>query len=189
MPRSASTAACRLRLGCCAEITGAESVAALVLVLVAASPAHPLMPPDRFKHPNPQDKKEVPGGFLSDCDPDSLKIHMAMVDRSVRGLPFGGCLPHTHTLILQTHTSNTHTRTRTLCAPRPVLLQVPRLRTASSLSAWASSWWTQTRPQTWLGRCSGTGRRRGALSHAVCLPSPQLVFNLTVSLKEDKGKK
>jgi len=41
-----------------------------------------------FLHPNPEDTKEVPGGFLSDINRDSLTvISDAMVDRSVAGAP------------------------------------------------------------------------------------------------------
>lgn len=39
-----------------------------------------------FKHRNPEDVGEVPGGFLTDCNLDSLKvISNAMVDKSVLG--------------------------------------------------------------------------------------------------------
>lgn len=39
-----------------------------------------------FLHPNPEDPKEVPGGFLSDINKDSLKVVSdAMVDVSVKG--------------------------------------------------------------------------------------------------------
>jgi len=39
-----------------------------------------------FKHPNPEDPKEVPGGWLSDVNRDSIKIIQdALVDRSVLG--------------------------------------------------------------------------------------------------------
>ncbi|XP_023219402.1 glutamine--tRNA ligase-like [Centruroides sculpturatus] len=43
-----------------------------------------------FKHKNPEDTEVVPGGFISDCNPDSLKIiKNAMVDISVkRAKPF-----------------------------------------------------------------------------------------------------
>lgn len=35
----------------------------------------------RFKHKNPEDSEQVPNGFLSDCDPDSLiVIQNAMID-------------------------------------------------------------------------------------------------------------
>jgi len=41
-----------------------------------------------FKHPNPEDPKEVPGGYLSDINEDSLTIvKRAMVDRSVENAP------------------------------------------------------------------------------------------------------
>lgn len=36
-----------------------------------------------FKHKNPEDANEVPGGFLSDCNHDSLKIVTAYADASV----------------------------------------------------------------------------------------------------------
>ncbi|XP_049960413.1 probable glutamine--tRNA ligase [Schistocerca serialis cubense] len=36
-----------------------------------------------FKHKNPEDPNEVPGGFLSDCNKDSLKILNAYADVSV----------------------------------------------------------------------------------------------------------
>ncbi|XP_013387414.1 glutamine--tRNA ligase [Lingula anatina] len=39
-----------------------------------------------FRHKNPEDPNEVPGGFLSDCNKDSLTVlPSAMVDQSVRG--------------------------------------------------------------------------------------------------------
>uniref|UniRef100_A0A2D4I8I3 glutamine--tRNA ligase n=4 Tax=Micrurus TaxID=8634 RepID=A0A2D4I8I3_MICLE len=39
-----------------------------------------------FLHKNPEDSTEVPGGFLSDINPDSLHvIEEALVDRSVYG--------------------------------------------------------------------------------------------------------
>lgn len=39
-----------------------------------------------FKHKNPEDTKEVPGGFVTDCNPDSLTvIPEAYVDKSVKG--------------------------------------------------------------------------------------------------------
>ncbi|KAG8181227.1 hypothetical protein JTE90_002909 [Oedothorax gibbosus] len=38
-----------------------------------------------FKHKNPEDTKEVPGGFVTDCDPDSLIVKDALVDQSVKG--------------------------------------------------------------------------------------------------------
>lgn len=38
-----------------------------------------------FKHKNPEDTKEVPGGFLSDCERDSLKVlNSALVDQSLK---------------------------------------------------------------------------------------------------------
>lgn len=36
-----------------------------------------------FKHKNPEDANEVPGGFLSDCNLDSLKVITAYADASV----------------------------------------------------------------------------------------------------------
>ena len=38
-----------------------------------------------FKHPNPEDPEEVPGGFLTDVDTDSLKIKRAFVDTACDG--------------------------------------------------------------------------------------------------------
>lgn len=39
-----------------------------------------------FKHANPEDKAEVPGGFLSDCNTDTLKvINNALLDQSILG--------------------------------------------------------------------------------------------------------
>ncbi|KAF4520480.1 hypothetical protein B566_EDAN004731 [Ephemera danica] len=38
-----------------------------------------------FQHKNPEDANEVPGGFLSDCVRDSLRIVRALTDGSVRG--------------------------------------------------------------------------------------------------------
>jgi len=41
-----------------------------------------------FLHPNPEDPKEVPGGFLSDINPDSLETYEnAYVDVSVKNAP------------------------------------------------------------------------------------------------------
>ena len=40
----------------------------------------------RFHHENPEDAKEVPGGFLSDVNKDALKIiNNAYVDKSILG--------------------------------------------------------------------------------------------------------
>lgn len=39
----------------------------------------------RFKHKNPEDPSEVPGGFLSDCREDTLKLLDAYTDASIRG--------------------------------------------------------------------------------------------------------
>jgi len=37
-----------------------------------------------FKHKNPEDPQEVPGGFLSDCNVDSLKtLTNSLIDRSI----------------------------------------------------------------------------------------------------------
>ncbi|CAG9840357.1 unnamed protein product [Diabrotica balteata] len=36
-----------------------------------------------FKHKNPEDPNEVPGGFLTDCNSDSLKILKSLADRSL----------------------------------------------------------------------------------------------------------
>ncbi|KAG6464393.1 hypothetical protein O3G_MSEX014481 [Manduca sexta] len=38
-----------------------------------------------FKHKNPEDPNEVPGGFLSDCRADSLKVVDAYADASIAG--------------------------------------------------------------------------------------------------------
>ncbi|XP_052758353.1 probable glutamine--tRNA ligase isoform X2 [Galleria mellonella] len=38
-----------------------------------------------FKHKNPEDPNEVPGGFLSDCREDTLKVVEAYADVSIRG--------------------------------------------------------------------------------------------------------
>lgn len=38
----------------------------------------------RFKHKNPEDTTEVPGGFLSDCNLDSLKILKSYADKSLK---------------------------------------------------------------------------------------------------------
>ncbi|XP_063379722.1 probable glutamine--tRNA ligase isoform X1 [Cydia fagiglandana] len=38
-----------------------------------------------FKHKNPEDPSEVPGGFLSDCRSDTLRVVQALADRSIRG--------------------------------------------------------------------------------------------------------
>lgn len=38
-----------------------------------------------FRHKNPEDSNEVPGGFLTDCNEDSLSIIEAFADRSICG--------------------------------------------------------------------------------------------------------
>ncbi|RVE45973.1 hypothetical protein evm_009376 [Chilo suppressalis] len=38
-----------------------------------------------FKHKNPEDPSEVPGGFLSDCREDTLRVVSALADASIRG--------------------------------------------------------------------------------------------------------
>eukprot|EP00041_Stephanoeca_diplocostata_P012800 m.215364 g.215364 ORF g.215364 m.215364 type:complete len:783 (+) comp19095_c0_seq1:55-2403(+) len=43
-----------------------------------------------FHHPNPEDPEVVPGGFLSDVNPDSLKVFDdALIDESTRGAAVG----------------------------------------------------------------------------------------------------
>lgn len=37
-----------------------------------------------FQHRNPEDPSEVPGGFLSDCNKDSLKILKSLADKSIK---------------------------------------------------------------------------------------------------------
>lgn len=37
-----------------------------------------------FFHKNPEDSNEVPGGFLSDCNPDSLRVQRSFADASIR---------------------------------------------------------------------------------------------------------
>lgn len=39
-----------------------------------------------FKHKNPEDAEEVPGGFLSDVDPDSKKVLKSLADKSLLGV-------------------------------------------------------------------------------------------------------
>lgn len=39
----------------------------------------------RFKHKNPEDPNEVPGGFISDCRTDTLKVLKAYADVSIKG--------------------------------------------------------------------------------------------------------
>lgn len=39
----------------------------------------------RFKHKNPEDPAEVPGGFLTDCCEDSLKVVRGFADVSLKG--------------------------------------------------------------------------------------------------------
>ena len=42
----------------------------------------------RFLHKNPEDPSEVPGGFITDINPDSMReISGAMLERSVSGSP------------------------------------------------------------------------------------------------------
>lgn len=38
----------------------------------------------RFKHKNPEDPAEVPGGYLSDCREDTLNIVEAYADQSIK---------------------------------------------------------------------------------------------------------
>ena len=45
-----------------------------------------------FKHKNPEDPSEVPGGFLTDCNEDSLQVNStALVDVTVRAAPHLTC--------------------------------------------------------------------------------------------------
>lgn len=37
-----------------------------------------------FKHKNPEDPNEVPGGFLSDCNMDSLRVLRSLADESLK---------------------------------------------------------------------------------------------------------
>ncbi|CAH2063176.1 unnamed protein product, partial [Iphiclides podalirius] len=41
-----------------------------------------------FKHKNPEDPAEVPGGFLSDCRQDTLKVVEAYADKSIKSAKF-----------------------------------------------------------------------------------------------------
>jgi hypothetical protein len=41
----------------------------------------------RFKHKNPEDTDEVPGGFLSDCNQKSLEVMQAYGDVSLKNAP------------------------------------------------------------------------------------------------------
>jgi glutaminyl-tRNA synthetase len=38
----------------------------------------------RFKHKNPEDPVEVPGGFVTDCNRDSLKILESFADKTLK---------------------------------------------------------------------------------------------------------
>lgn len=38
---------------------------------------------NRFKHKNPEDPNEVPGGYLSDCNTDTLKVLTSLADGSL----------------------------------------------------------------------------------------------------------
>lgn len=40
----------------------------------------------RFKHKNPEDPNEVPGGYISDCNLDSLKILKSFADKSLKNV-------------------------------------------------------------------------------------------------------
>lgn len=40
----------------------------------------------RFKHKNPEDPIEVPGGYLTDCNKDSLKILRSFADKSLKNV-------------------------------------------------------------------------------------------------------
>jgi len=42
----------------------------------------------RFQHKNPEDPNEVPGGFLTDCNKDSLTTVTAFADVSVKNAKF-----------------------------------------------------------------------------------------------------
>nr|CAI5831794.1 unnamed protein product [Callosobruchus analis] len=39
-----------------------------------------------FKHKNPEDPNEVPGGFLLDCSADSLRVLRSFADKSLKGI-------------------------------------------------------------------------------------------------------
>lgn len=40
----------------------------------------------RFKHKNPEDATEVPGGYISDCNLESLKVIQSYVDKSLQNV-------------------------------------------------------------------------------------------------------
>ncbi|NWY00040.1 SYQ ligase, partial [Nothoprocta ornata] len=103
-----------------------------------------------FLHKNPEDPAEVPGGFLSDLNPDSLRVvDTALVDRSVvSAQPFSK-------------------------------FQFERL---GYFSVDPDSSARKVR----LAERGGSVPSRRVLR--ALPPSPQLVFNRTVTLKEDPGK-
>lgn len=38
----------------------------------------------RFKHKNPEDANEVPGGYLTDCNLNSLRVLKSYADKSIK---------------------------------------------------------------------------------------------------------
>lgn len=39
----------------------------------------------RFKHKNPEDSTQVPNGFLSDCNDNTLVVKRALADKHIKG--------------------------------------------------------------------------------------------------------
>jgi len=39
----------------------------------------------RFQHKNPEDQTQVPNGFISDCNSDTLTIKRALADKYIKG--------------------------------------------------------------------------------------------------------
>lgn len=67
----------------CENIESAEKPKAFVQWVSQPVPIEVRLYENLFKHKNPEDAAEVPGGFLSDCNPDSLRVVTSYGDASI----------------------------------------------------------------------------------------------------------
>ncbi|XP_059622041.1 probable glutamine--tRNA ligase [Phlebotomus argentipes] len=81
--RDASGAVQELRCSC-KELKDAEKPKAFVQFVSRPLNIEVRLYEPLFRHKNPEDPNEVPGGFLSDCNPDSLTVVRALADASLR---------------------------------------------------------------------------------------------------------
>uniref|UniRef100_A0A1B0CGP3 Probable glutamine--tRNA ligase n=1 Tax=Lutzomyia longipalpis TaxID=7200 RepID=A0A1B0CGP3_LUTLO len=69
----------------CHAVEGAEKPKAFIQFVSQPLPIEVRLYEPLFRHKNPEDPAEVPGGFLSDCNPDSRTIVHALADKHLAG--------------------------------------------------------------------------------------------------------